>query len=241
MKAHGLLLAGAFILVTNAIVLLGVARNRTAPPLETIQLTERELPREPHGKEDSGVSLRLQWQRFGSTYFDQYAWMDRAKLKELGFDYQAALRDPKHPPLERPAFLALEYDGPAWEQWQKAMEKEPKVIHPYDSTMESRLFVIDAARRPEQLLEKYKDQQRYLVLKGVVRVAVVNYDPINRRHGPSDRLQASVSRLLPESIHVPMSLSGALASLAESIPASPRYTVTLSFGRRFEPWIVTRP
>jgi len=240
MKAHGLLLAGAVILVTNAIVLLSVARNRTAPPIETIQLTERELPRQPHDKEDSGVSLRLQLERSGTVYIDQYAWLDRMKLEELGFDYQAALRDPRHPPLERPAFLALEYSGPAWEKWLKAIEKEPNALRPDASTMNSRLFVIDASRRPEQLLEKYKDKQRYIIMRGIVQVSVVNWDPTTRKRG-SDRLQAAVSRLLPVSIHVPMSLAGALASLGETIPPSPRYTVTLAFGRRFEPWIVTRP
>jgi hypothetical protein len=241
MRARGLLFAAALIVGTNAIVLVGVARNRIGSPLQTIQLTERELPREAGDKENSGVSLRFQWQRFGSTYFDQYAWMDRTKLEELGFDCQAALRDPKHLPLERPAFLALEYDGPAWEQWLKAMEKEPKVIHPYDSTMGSRLFVIDSSRTPGQLIEKYKDQQHYLIVRGVVRLGVVNWEPTTRKPGP-DRLQASVSRLLPESIHVPLPLSAPLGSLSTGTTfASPRYTVTLSYGHRFEPWVVTQP
>ena len=234
MKAHGLLLAGAFILVTNAIVLLGVVRNRTAPPLETIQLTERELPREPHDKEDSGLSLRLQWQRFGFPYIEQYAWLDRTKLEELGFDCQAALRDPKHAPLERPAFLAMEYNGPTWEEWLKAMENQPKDVRRYTSPLNSRLFIVNAAKRPEALFEKYRERERYVIVRGLIHVAVVNWDPATRKPGP-DRLQGSVSRLLPESIHVPPSLSAGLASLG------PSYTVTLSYGRRFEPWIVTRP
>jgi hypothetical protein len=233
-KTKGLLLAGTVVVVTNAIVLLGIARNQDGQPLETIQLTERELPLEPHGKEDSGLSLRLQWQRFGSPNNDQYAWLDRMKLEELGFDRQAALRDPKRPPLERPAFLALEYNGPTWEQWLKAIEKDPNAVRPDASTMNSRLFVIDAARRPEQLLEKYRDPGRYVIVRGLIYVAVVNWDQATRKPGPS-RLQASVSRLLPESIHVPPSLSGGLPGLG------PSYTVTLSYGRRFEPWIVTRP
>jgi hypothetical protein len=88
-KTKGLLLAGTVVVVTNAIVLLGIARNQDGQPLETIQRTERELPLEPHGKEDSGLSLRLQWQPFGSPNNDQYAWLDRMKLEELGFDCQA--------------------------------------------------------------------------------------------------------------------------------------------------------
>jgi hypothetical protein len=239
MKARGLLFAGAFVLVSNGIVLLGVVRNQAASPLQTMQLTERELPRQPHGKEDSGLSLRLQWERNGPAYTDQYAWLDQTKLEELGFDIRAVLRDPKHPPLERPAFVTLEYDGPAWKEWLTAMEKQPNAARLYESTMASRLFVIDAASRPEQLFEKYRDRQRYLILKGVVRVGVVNWQPNTRAPGP-DRLQAAVSRLLPQSIHVPPSISGALASLSDGITASPRYSITLSFGRRFEPWIVSR-
>jgi len=234
MKAHGLLLAGALMLVTNAIALLGVARNRTAPPLETVQLTERELPREAVDKENSGVSLRFQWERYSVGHTDQYGWLDRSKLEELGFDCQAVLRDPKHPPLERPAFLALEYNGPAWEERLKAMENQPNDVRRYTSPLNSRLFIVNAAKRPEALFEKYRDRERYVIVRGLIHVAVFNWDPATRKPGP-DRLQGSVSRLLPESIHVPPSLSAGLASLG------PNYTVTLSYGRRFEPWLVTRP
>lgn len=37
-------MAAAVIVVTNGIVLIEVARNRAGVPIETIQLTERELP-----------------------------------------------------------------------------------------------------------------------------------------------------------------------------------------------------
>ena len=241
MKSRGLLFAAALIIGTNAIVLVGVARNRLGSPLRTIQLTERELSREIRDKENSGVSLQFQWIRYTPSNFDEYAWLDRPKLEELGFDTQAALRDPKHPPLERSAFLVLEYDGPTWQRWQSLIEKQPDAVRSYMSITNSRLFVIDSARRPEQLMEKYRDQQHYLIVRGVVRVGVVNWDPVTRMPGP-DRLQASVSRLLPESIHVPPPLSGALARLSTGTGiVSPRYTVTLSFGRRFEPWIVIQP
>jgi hypothetical protein len=241
MKSRGLLFAAALIAGTDAIVLLGVARNRVGSPVQTIQLTERELPREAGDKENSGVSLRFQWVRYTPSNFDEYGWLDRTKLEELGFDTQAALRDTKHPPLERPAFLVLEYDGPAWQRWQSLIDKQPDAVRSYMSITNSRLFVIDAARRPEPLLEKYKDHQHYLIMRGVLRLGVVNWDPVARKPG-LDRLQASVSRLLPASIHVPPPLSVALGSLSTGTTfASPRYTVTLSYGHSFEPWIVTQP
>jgi hypothetical protein len=91
MTRRGLVLAAAVILVTNAFVLLGVARNRAGRSLQTIQLTERELPMNYRGKEDSGVALRIQWNQYSFAMFDQYSWLDRAKLESLGFDCDAAL------------------------------------------------------------------------------------------------------------------------------------------------------
>ena len=97
MRRRGLLVAAALILVTNAVVLVEVARNRAGAPVETIQLTERELPLNFRGKEDTGVSVSLNGRRFYSVG-DDFSWLNQAKLEELGFDYARALRHPQDPP-----------------------------------------------------------------------------------------------------------------------------------------------
>lgn len=227
---RGLLVAAAVILVTNGVVLTEVARNRSGGPIETIQLTERELPLNFREKENTGVEVRLNWRRF-SLGADEFSWLDRPKLEGLGFDYMRAMQDPLHPPLPRPAFVALEYNGPAWEKWLNSTQrsKQPFGTQP---EMYSRLFPVDVASTPEVLLRKYPDRAKYLIVIGMVQLS-----PITRQGHL--QLLSSISQLLPDSIHVPLPLSNPLSLVVGTDPASPRYTLTLSYGRSFEPWLVT--
>ncbi|HTS48179.1 MAG TPA: DUF4824 family protein [Bryobacteraceae bacterium] len=222
MKKPGLLLAAAVVIVSNALVLIGVARNRAGAPVETIQLTQRELPKGFSEKEDTGVSLRFNWNMgLPTTYpYSSFSWLDQAKLESIGFNTTAALRDPKHQPLPRPAFVAFEYNGPAWEQWVQARKQESGQ---FDPTALSRLVPIDAGKSAEQLLQKYSDRQRYLIVRGVIR-AFVNTGKASKQ------LDGSVSEILPQNVHVPPSLATAFSAST--------YTVTLAYGHRFEPGVI---
>lgn len=132
-RVPGLLLAGsALVLLVNAIVLAGVAWNRSGAPEATLQLSERELELPylwRNLREDSGLGLNLRWRlpvaeaREDEYRADQYGaytpaqWLDADKLAALGFklpplpDDFAALR--RLPPA-RELWLALEFDGPAY-------------------------------------------------------------------------------------------------------------------------------
>ena len=228
MRKSGLLLGAALILVTNAFVLVGVARNRAGEPVETIQLTQRELPTGFRQKEDTGVSLRLSWNR-GFLDTGGPVWLDRPKLESLGFDCAAALRDTKHIPLPRSAFIVFEYDGPAWE----ALRQREQQLPFYKGTNfdgQSRLIPIDAAKTPDSLFQKYADRKKYLIVRGIVRAFV---SPVDPNITPIVyHILGTVSEILPQEIHVPPSLANAFA-------ATP-YTVTLAYGHRFEPWVVTK-
>lgn len=222
MKKAGLLVAAAIVIVSNALVLAGVARNRAGAPVETIQLTQRELPAGFRQKEDTGVSLHLNSNHYGVFYREKNAWLDRARLDSLGFDTAAALRDRKHQPLPRPAYIALEYNGPAWEQWARRAQ-DTKPFNRISLDMQSRLFPIDAAKSPEALLQKYSDRQKYLIVRGVIRAFV------NTGTG-TNQLEGSVSEILPQNIHVPPPLASSFSTAS--------YTVTLAYGHRFEPWVI---
>jgi hypothetical protein len=225
MRLGGILAAAAVIVITNGVVLLEVARNRAGGAIETIRLTERELPLGFREKENTGVAVGLNWQRL-SFVANDYPWLDRTKLEGLGFDYAKALRDPQHPPLPRPAFVALEYNGPAWEQWLNSAALKDMPNDTY-----SRLFPIDVARTPEPLLRKYPNREKYLVVRGLVQLSAVT------RQGQL-QLLPSISQLFPAAIHVPSPLSDPLNVMVGTNPTSPRYTITLSYGRSFEPWVV---
>ena len=131
---RGLVYAGlALILVTNAVVLGGVAYNRSGEPESTLKLSERELGlpwRWGLSSEKSAIALDLQWrvlhvdEEGGEGGRDFYApsgaakWMTPDKLKALGFEIPSTASDRasyfEHRPRMREIYLVLELDGDAY-------------------------------------------------------------------------------------------------------------------------------
>jgi hypothetical protein len=126
----------ALILATNAVVLGGVAYNRSGQPDSVLPLTQRELPVQytwRSSNENSGLALHIVWravareandaQQIIANLYPQGTspqWLDEAKLTALGFDVES-LRHPidrerrdRMPSKE--VFLVLELDGPAYQQ-----------------------------------------------------------------------------------------------------------------------------
>jgi len=126
------LTAALLLLATNAFVLGGVAYNRMSEPLVHIELTERELPSNSYYRyreENSGVSLRLDWQVLESNKDNDYFynsrgfpdWLNEEKLQELGFDVDKLLKQNNDRAFYRSrvgadVFLVLEYNGAAYQQ-----------------------------------------------------------------------------------------------------------------------------
>ncbi len=136
MKKYGLVSAIALIVLTNVVVLSGVANNRSGEPDATVQLTEREL----HWKhswnwtdrEDSGLHLILRWSMPGYYKYGwahrENTWLNQEKLAELGFDISYPLEDKKASryysrQLPRQAYVVLEFNGDAYQKWLKGARK----------------------------------------------------------------------------------------------------------------------
>ena len=140
MSRSGLGLLIVIVLATNALILVGVARNRSGEPDTQIELTEREL-RLPYdwedgiGKDDSGLALHLRWNVRGADA-DQIGaseWFDVKRLEELGFDCsepvtapEAGLRYGKI--LSRETYAVLEQDGDSWSEWQARKERQTEAL-----------------------------------------------------------------------------------------------------------------
>ena len=130
MKKYGLFPTLVLIILTNAIVLAGVAYNRSGEPDAMVQLSERELQWQKNwersGKEDSGLYLTLQWSmtgyyEYGREYRED-SWLNQQKLAELGFDTSFPLNDKRsssyyNRQLSRQAYVVLEFNGLAYENW----------------------------------------------------------------------------------------------------------------------------
>lgn len=128
-----LMLGGALIVLTNAVVMGGASYNRSGEAESRLHFTQRELKPEAdwQSKEDSGLDLRLDWRiaHPDGVWADEYPyvrdwwnprWLDKAKLQQLGFDVAALERsagDLRRGDLQsREALLVLEFDGAAWRQ-----------------------------------------------------------------------------------------------------------------------------
>ena len=142
LSSRGLFAMGFVILiVTNIVVLSGVASNRAGTPETRITITERELqlPYRVH-EENSGLTLRLVWRALGQDEdYNNYnnwrspVWFSAEKLEELGFNIDKYLSSKDDAsfykqPIPKEVFIVLENNGEPYKEAVKraeiALEKE---------------------------------------------------------------------------------------------------------------------
>jgi hypothetical protein len=255
MKQPFLAAALSVLAVSNAFVLLHVGMNRQGAPEAELDLTARELSRNYARGDDSRVSLMLRWENTAPEYpeFEPAPpiWFHEQKLKETGFtldvppDAKDALRHYQNS-RSREVFVALEFDGPAWQQWLRQREdhlrfqaranpqlqQEARIQEQIDAQQRtaSRLVAIDAGLDPDALRRKYPDRKQVLILRGLARVVLED--------GPPAHLRGAITQISSDAVNVPMPFSELLSSIPISydMPAD-SYAVTLRVGQRYEPWI----
>jgi|TARA_A100001518_G_C1201136_1_gene44663 hypothetical protein len=246
-------LALSVVLLSNAVALGGVWYNRSGEPEAQLLLSERELQRVYAGwlrDEDDGVlRLQLSWQRPGDGW--QLPWLDKAKLRELGFsatDEQALNRQ-----AAREAWLVLELDGSLYrrqvEQARQALaaaeaelnaKPESEVLRQerddrqrrlhFVELQASRLMLVDAGVDAQVLRQRWPDRQRQVLLAGSI-------EPY--RHGAEVGYGATI-RLENDRLSVPH----AYRELARGWERSYEQTgfkaqIEVAFGRRHEPWVLS--
>jgi Domain of unknown function (DUF4824) len=264
-----LLAAVGLLVVSNAFVLAHVAMNRSGEADSEMQLTARELQYYGGRNDESSVVLMLRWTNTAPEYptglpGEAPVWFDQKKLEEIGFDLSVPASSPKASRFyenqrSREVFVALEYDGPAWEAWLKdrepRLEKEtsygPQVAQADRLEIERqttpRLITIDVARDPAELRRKYPDRKRVMILQALVRAKL---EPERRASQTAPLRPAyfrgAITRLAIESINVPQPLSRRLEGQSYSPWTydgnrvkiqQPPYSVTLRVGSKYEPWV----
>jgi hypothetical protein len=270
-QARALLLGVALIVVTNAVVLAGVAYNRSGDPEAVLKLTERELRIRSWTwpeNENSSIDLHLSWRvasretdEDGYDWYRGLHWLQPAQLRELGFDVvddveseEGQERVRRQP--SRRAWLVLEFDGPAYQtELTLARQRAERAatlaqVNAGDSEFqdrlnaarsevtreersETRLFAVDAGRDAAALRKRYPDRQRYAIVNGHLDVAVDG--PPRQR-----RMIAHITEIDVGAIRVPHTYRAIIEPLISTYYPSrePRFTATVDFGQRFEPWIV---
>ena len=233
MSRRAFLVALAVVLVVNAGALVSVARNRAGEPDATLVLEERELELQ-RGDGDAEATAK----------------------------YRAV--------LSRPAFIVMVLGGPEWERrvsaWQERRRRHTDDLvargelkgdaetHARTEIAEaprrlSRLMPVDAGRDAAALRAMYPDRSRSLILRGVVRLHLIE---ASARGGPS--LHGDLDQVFPVVVNVPRALHAPLDALgppprpargagvardrsAAMLDHAPRYEVRVSAGRTFQPWV----
>ncbi len=240
MKHVALLAAGAVVIASNAVALIGVALNRSGVTQE-IDLTERELTIDKLGEDNSGVSLHLRC--VNSVPNDGPGWLGADKLAELGFDVRTPVTDHSagtryRAVLPRDAFVVLELGGATWEAWVKKQEETAQRFSndPRGALWArsgTRLIAVDAGRDPAALRRRYPDQARYLIVRATIRLArQPRWDPQAKRFTPPDFLLGYIQQVTPDEIHLPLPYATAISGAKNN-----KYVVSLRYGNRYEPWI----
>jgi hypothetical protein len=255
-RKHALIAGIALIGLTNAVALLGVAYNRNGTPESVLEFSQRELdlPYSYTWREDSGMALQIRWRVQNSDDYGPPAWLNEAKLRELGFDLPPVETDYTYPrrwrEQEKPAFIVLEMNGPAYQQGleqartkvarekaaletaPQSQEQKHKLQYAEEALKreeheQSRLIAVDAGRSAEPLRVKYADNTRYLILPGSVQPSYYSRD---------GKLQWSgyIHNLSCTSVHVPLPFKQQLPPVSYT---QGELTAKVAFGRRFEPWL----
>lgn len=220
--------------------LVGLAGwNRSAEPRQLIELTERELSL-PFGYEDGlrdGAPLKLNLQiEYRTDALDARNWLPEDRLRAIGFTIavppsapEAAFTYRRVPP--RVAWVALEYDGPAFRsiEQRRALEREK---YTWRGQLEpTRLVPVDAAPDFDTLRARYPSN--HLIARAVIALTYL---------GPSERgplIYGSVREIVPSTVAVPRALRDELSGLSPR-PATgpdgphtlapPRYTAEIASG-----------
>ena len=260
------LIAGVgLIVVVNAIVLGGVAYNRSSEPESALRLSERELaaPMRGYGnKENSGIALALNWRVLPAETHDAkknawaYAynggspdWLNPTKMLALGFERSPISQSPDRQsrtrlPQSRDVLLVLELDGAAY---QAALARAV------------RFSEVASAQEKEQasdVLKREKDENsRLFVVDAGLDVAALRAQYPDRSryaivHGqvrPNWTVEKDsavpagfITDVSANSLNVPLEwrhvFDGVFAVRRDG-QTSVRYTVDVMFGQRLEPWI----
>jgi hypothetical protein len=253
MKRYGFLLALAFVILGNIVILAMVAYNRSGTPTSRLQLSARELPLVRHyaGGENSELRLRINWDRT-ATPAEQV--LDRQKLEALGFDLSAPKERNRW--RRREAYVVFEYQGKAWQRLlqykRKALAESLKEARTdaqrkrlqdrYERFVKhaSRLVLVDAGLDPAALRARYPERGHYLITRA--RIRAYAYYPA----GKPPVIRGHISALLPATVAVPRAERALLLKGGAPIhtrhythyPTPPSdYTVTLAYGQRYEPWV----
>ena len=193
------------------------------------------------------------------------AWLDQAKMIELGFELEPWSEEMERrwgyrSELSRQVYVVLEFDGPAYQRTVAKAEadlkdaKELAASNPgreeftrrvqgaqerldTELVQSSRLFLVDAGADMQALRTRYGDAAKFVIMRALVY-------PFLRGEKDDTKWWGTISQLVADRVNVPLEHRTTLGNVEvfrgvgiKALP--PRYAVTLAFGKRAEPWVLS--
>ena len=229
------------LLLTNIVVLAGVAYNRSGEPLSSLELTERELPvllSFSNTDENSGTTLALQWQILDPDNVPAYlistygtpAWLDDKKLTELGFEMKklnsdtAKYRD-RTSNLSTEVILVLEYEGEAYHKAVAlAEDKVEKLRKQVADSPEDNIRLKELSDSEVQLIRLKKSQTHLYVIDADLDEQVLMRKYAGKNNillargeiglsWSEDEISGLIRQMFIGQVHVPLPFSEQLTNL----------------------------
>jgi hypothetical protein len=218
--------------------------NRSRAPIVTLTLTERELtlPWNLMSDDRPGLQLHIEFAD-RSDPLESRNWLTEERLRALGFVFAVPAGAPEAADAyrrmpSRMGWVAFEYDGPAWREFdrRRALQAEGTV---WRGSQPSRLVPVDAAPEADVLARRYPSG--HLILRAAIGVDYRG----SEQGGPL--LYGAIRGLAPGEVTVPRRLAPILEGLArpvvrhpgvEGAAVSPRYAVDLAVGPLGVPYVV---
>jgi hypothetical protein len=248
------------IAITNIVILIGVFNNRIGEAESNVLLTQRELKLSHQSyEENSGLSFRINWRIFN----DGQLWIDDAKIKELGFVINQGININedfyyKYSTVKE-VFVVLEYNGDSYVKQIKKEEgifKEKKDLFELSSKnkreqeilnnahkklnnekfINSRLFAIDASLDPIKLRSIYKNKAKFIIAKALIKVSYSKSNTIIK-------INKYITNLSIQKIHLSQQYHKLFKAIIKNKYSSEKinnkYLISLKYGSRFEPYVVS--
>jgi len=128
--------------------------------------------------------------------------------------------------------------------------KEARNEYEREMKTRSRLFAVDAGSDPAKLRQQYPDNKHFLIMPAQVRLMYNKFYDSETKKTDRPKLTGYITEILVDEIHVPKSMRTVIDTLASKVKnprgsyysygvnkQNPRYKVTLTYGKRYEPWI----
>jgi hypothetical protein len=226
------------------VALVGAAScNQAREPLSALTLTERELELNDSAgalREDAPreLKLNLRYQHRDSP-LEERNWLTEDRLRGLGFSLDVPVGAPeaqerygRQPP--RVAWIAFEYDGPAWMEISRRLQRQQSPDSIRREADGSRLVAVDADLDVERLRQRHATG--HLFVRAIIEL-VFGY------HQQAPLVYGRISSLTPSAVGVPHHFRPTLAGITRYLgnPADrapqPQYEVDLAIGSLGLPYV----